>query len=149
MAVAGPSCRRPAGRPAARRRRGPWAAGLGSRRDRGAVPPVGPARPLPPQARPPWLLPGPGVGVAVTAIEDLVSRKWLAEVVSVEETSVQVQAAFCQALEAEGLMDQVAARLDGTIDLAVDDPVRPILLALSLIHPEWRADRACGVRPAA
>ncbi len=88
-------------------------------------------------------------GVAVTAIEDLVSRKWLAEVVSVEETSVQVQAAFCQALEAEGLMDQVAARLDGTIDLAVDDPVRPILLALSDIHPEWRADRACGVRPAA
>src|SRR6266498_4200707 len=65
MAVAGPSCRRPAGRPAARRRRGPWAAGLGSRRDRGAVPPVGPARPLPPQARPPWLLPGPGVGLAV------------------------------------------------------------------------------------
>src|SRR6266545_528960 len=49
----------------------------------------------------------------------------------------------------EDLVDQVAARLDGTIDLAVDDPVRPILLALSDIHPEWRADRACGVRPAA
>jgi hypothetical protein len=26
-------------------------------------------------------------------------------------------------------MDQVAARLDGTIDLACDDPARPILLA--------------------
>jgi putative transposase len=73
---------------------------------------------------------------AVTVIEDLVSRKWLAEVVSSEETSVQVQAAFCQALEAEGLMEQVAARLDGTLDLAVDDPARPILLAMSDNGPQ-------------
>jgi putative transposase len=72
----------------------------------------------------------------VTVIEDLVSRKWLAEVVSTEETSVQVQAAFCQALEAEGLVEQVAARLDGTLDLAVDDPARPILLALSDNGPQ-------------
>ncbi|HEU4398025.1 MAG TPA: integrase core domain-containing protein [Actinomycetota bacterium] len=75
-------------------------------------------------------------GAAVTAIEDLVSRKWLGEVVSVEETSVQVQAAFCQALEAEGLMDLVAARLDGTVDLACDDPTRPILLAMSDNGPQ-------------
>jgi putative transposase len=60
----------------------------------------------------------------MTVTEDLVSRKWLAEVVSAEETSVQVQAAFCQALEVEGLMEQVAARLDGTLDLARDDPAR-------------------------
>jgi len=86
---------------------------------------------------------------AVTVIEELVSRKWLCGVVSTEETSVQVQAAFGQALEAEGLMEQVAARLDGTLDLAVDDPARPILLALSDIHSGWRADGACGVRPAA
>jgi hypothetical protein len=41
-------------------------------------------------------------------------------------------------------MDQVGARLDGTIDPACDDPARPILLALSDnapaddlgIHPE-------------
>jgi putative transposase len=69
--------------------------------------------------------------MAVTAIEDLVSRKWLGEVVSAEETSAQVQAAFCDALEAEGLMGQVAARLDGTLDLSVDDDRRPILLAMS------------------
>jgi putative transposase len=75
-------------------------------------------------------------GAAVCAIEDLVSRKWLGEVVSVEETSVQVQAAFCQALEAEGFMDQVAARLDGTVDLACDDPGRPILLAMSDNGPQ-------------
>ena len=78
-------------------------------------------RPLPRPARsvrqpfPDWVTYQPGMlwifdtthftraGVAVCAIEDLVSRKWLTEVVSVEETSVQVQAAFCQALEAEGL----------------------------------------------
>ena len=33
-------------------------------------------------------------------------------------------------------MDQVAARLDGTVDLACDDPTRPILLAMSDIHAE-------------
>ena len=41
-------------------------------------------------------------GVAVTVIEDLVSRKWLAEIVSAEETSTQVQVVFTDALEAEG-----------------------------------------------
>ena len=74
--------------------------------------------------------------MAVTAIEDLVSRKWLGEVVSAEETSAQVQAAFCDALEAEGLMGQVAARLDGTLDLSVDDDRRPILLAMSDNGPQ-------------
>jgi putative transposase len=74
--------------------------------------------------------------MAVTAIEDLVSRKWLAQLVSAEETSAQVQAAFCDALEAEGLMDQVAARLDGTLDLRTDDDQRPILLAMSDNGPQ-------------
>jgi hypothetical protein len=111
-------------------------------------------RPLPRPARsvrqpfPDWVCYRPGMlwifdtthftraMTAVTVIEDLVSRRWLCEVVSVEETSVQVQAAFCEALEAEGLMDQVAARLDGTVDLACDDPTRPILLAMSDYSPQ-------------
>ena len=88
-------------------------------------------------------------GVAATVVEDLVSRKWLAEVVSVEATSTQVQVLFTEALEAEGLLELVTARQDGLVDLTVDDPARPVLLALSDIHSEWRADRACGVRPAA
>jgi putative transposase len=88
-------------------------------------------------------------GVAATVIEDLVSRKWLAEVVSVEETSTQVQVVFTEALEREGLAELIGARQDGLVDPSVDDPARPVLLALSDIHPEWRADRACGVRPAA
>ena len=69
-------------------------------------------------------------GMAVLIIEDLVSRKWLTEIVSSEETSTQVELAFTAALEAEGLLEQVDARHDdGRVDLGVDDEHRPILLA--------------------
>jgi hypothetical protein len=56
---------------------------------------------------------------------------------------------FCDALEAEGLLERISGSQDGLVDPTVDDPSQPVLLALSDIHPEWRADRACGVRPAA
>jgi putative transposase len=85
---------------------------------------------------------------AATVVEDLVSRKWLAETVSAEETSTHVQVVFTDALVREGLLELVTARQDGLADPTVDDPSRPVLLALSDIHPEWCADRACGVRPA-
>jgi hypothetical protein len=75
-------------------------------------------------------------GVAATVIEDLVSRKWLAEIVSVEETSTQVQVVFTQALEREGLLARVTARQDGLVDPTVDDPARPVLLALSDHGPQ-------------
>ncbi len=51
-------------------------------------------------------------GVAATVVEDLVSRKWIAHIVSGEETSTQVQLVFTDALELEGLMDGVLARID-------------------------------------
>ena len=75
-------------------------------------------------------------GVAATVVEDLVSRKWLAEVVSAEETSTQVQVVFTQALEREGLLELVSARQDGLVDPTVDDPARPVLLALSDNGPQ-------------
>jgi transposase InsO family protein len=75
-------------------------------------------------------------GMAVLAIEDLVSRKWLTTVVSVEETSTQVKLAFTEALIVEGLMDAVAARQDALADPTVDDPDRPILLAVSDNGPQ-------------
>ena len=75
-------------------------------------------------------------GVAATVIEDLVSRKWLAEIVSAEETSTQLQVVFTEALEAEGLLARVAARQDGLVDPSVDDPSRPVLLALSDNGPQ-------------
>lgn len=74
--------------------------------------------------------------VAATVIEDLVSRKWLATIVSGEETSTQVQIVFTDALIAEGLMDKIAARADGLVDAMVDDPSRPILLAVSDNGPQ-------------
>ena len=64
-------------------------------------------------------------------VEDLVSRKWLAEIVSAEETSTQLEVVFTEALELEGLLERVTARHDGLVDPTVDDPSRPILLALS------------------
>jgi len=76
-------------------------------------------------------------GMAVLIIEDLVSRKWLTEIVSVEETSTQVELAFTAALDAEGLLDVVDARHgDGRVDLTDDDDTRPILLAVSDNGPQ-------------
>jgi hypothetical protein len=42
---------------------------------------------------------------AVFAVMDLVTRKWITELVSIEETSTQVQVAFMDALETEGLLE--------------------------------------------
>jgi putative transposase len=76
-------------------------------------------------------------GMAVLILEDMVSRKWLTEIVSSEETSTQVELAFTAALEAEGLLDTVDARHDdGRVDLGVDDESRPILLAVSDNGPQ-------------
>jgi hypothetical protein len=64
-------------------------------------------------------------GVAATVIEDLVSRKWLAHIVSGEETSTQVQLVFTDALELEGLMDDVLARIDRPT--VGPSPTRPLM----------------------
>ncbi len=78
----------------------------------------------------------PRARVAVIAIEDLVSRKWIGEIVSSEETSTQVQVLFTDALAAEGLLPLVEARQDGLVDPTVDDESRPILLAMSDNGPQ-------------
>lgn len=76
-------------------------------------------------------------GMAVLIIEDLVSRKWITEIVSAEETSTQVEVAFTAALEAEGLLEAVDARHDdGLVDIGTDDQARPILLAVSDNGPQ-------------
>lgn len=69
--------------------------------------------------------------VAVTVVEDLVSRKWLADIVSSEETSTQIEIVFTDALAAEGLLGAVERRADGLVDITADDERRPILLAVS------------------
>ena len=76
-------------------------------------------------------------GMAVLIIQDLVSRKWITEIVSSEETSTQVELAFTAALELEGLLEQIDARYDdGRVDVSIDDPLRPILLAVSDNGPQ-------------
>jgi hypothetical protein len=79
----------------------------------------------------------PRAKMAVLIIEDLVSRKWITEIVSVEETSIQVELGFTAALEAEGLFDAIDARhADGRVDISQDDPSRPVLLVVSDNGPQ-------------
>jgi putative transposase len=78
-------------------------------------------------------------GTSAVAVMDLVTRKWLVTLVSAEETSTQIQVAFIEALEAEGLMELIEARVDQTVDLSADDPSRPILLAVSDNGPQMRS----------
>ncbi len=71
-------------------------------------------------------------GMTVLIIEDLVSRKWLTHLVSVEETHTQVENAFTAALDAEGLLE-AAIELGGAgrVDPDAEDGLSPILLAVS------------------
>lgn len=64
----------------------------------------------------------------VFAVVDMVSRYWIATLVSSEETSTQVRVVFDQALVDQGLDELLT---DDRLDLDADDPARPILLAVS------------------
>jgi putative transposase len=72
----------------------------------------------------------------VVMIMDLVTRKWITELVSAEETGLQVQLAFTHALELEGLLDQVDEHQRRLADPTVEDPERPVLLAVSDNGPQ-------------
>jgi len=64
--------------------------------------------------------------MAVLIIEDLMSRKWLTDIV-----------AFTAALDKQELLDLVQTRRDdGLVDPSVDDETRPILLAVSDNGPQ-------------
>ena len=79
--------------------------------------------------------------MAVLIIEDLVSRKWITHVVSAEETSTQVEVAFTEALEAEGLFETIDARADALTDAGQDEIAegRPVLLIVSDNGPQMRS----------
>jgi transposase InsO family protein len=74
--------------------------------------------------------------ISATAILDLVTRKWIATIVSAEETSTQIEVVFTDALDAEGLLDAALERGEQWLDLTVDDERRPILLAVSDNGPQ-------------
>ncbi len=67
------------------------------------------------------------------AIVDVVSRRWIDTLVSIEETSTQVQVLFDHALIVEGLAELITPE---RLELAVEDPARPILLACSDNGPQ-------------
>lgn len=85
---------------------------------------------------------------AVFAVMDLVTRKWITELVSIEETSTQVQVVFMDALEIEGLLELVEARQDAapadTSPFDADvDVLPPVLLAVSDNGPQMTS---CSTR---
>jgi len=84
---------------------------------------------------------------AVFAVMDLVTRKWITELISIEETSTQVQVVFIDALELEGLLELVEARQDAPPpDLpfaAAQDVLAPVLLAVSDNGPQMTS---CSTR---
>ncbi len=74
---------------------------------------------------------------ATTAITDVISRKWVGDVTSTEETSIQVQAAFIRALRDEGLAEVIEERSsDGTVPYDPDDDRLPVLLVMSDNGPQ-------------
>ena len=77
---------------------------------------------------------------AAIAVMDLVTRKWLNTVLSAEETSTQVQVAFIEALEAEGILEGNEARADGSGEVGVDNPKLPVLLAVSDNGPQMTSE---------
>jgi len=72
----------------------------------------------------------------VFAIVDMVSRKWIDTLLSVEESATQVKVIFEHAVEIEGLLELLT---DQRLDLDVEDPARPILLAVSDNGPPMAA----------
>lgn len=85
------------------------------------------------------------------AILDLVSRKWVATLVSAEETSTQVETCFWIALEQEGMLDLIDTAVttklrealltgdDEQISIAIDAGEIPLLLAVSDNGPQMRS----------
>lgn len=67
------------------------------------------------------------------AIIDLVSRKWIATLVTQEESSTQVEVIFDAALEAEGLSAEIERR---ALSVVEHDAELPILLAVSDNGPQ-------------
>lgn len=70
-------------------------------------------------------------------ITDVISKKWIAEITSSEETSIQVQAVFTRALRDEGFLDLIEAlTTTGDAPVDIDDEHRPILLVMSDNGPQ-------------
>jgi hypothetical protein len=88
-------------------------------------------------------------GRAAIAVMDVVSRYWLTTLVSAQETSLQVEVAFINALTAAGLehlidLDTLHALRAGQITVTDLDDRSPVLLALSDNGPQMRSTDTRG-----
>ena len=81
----------------------------------------------------------PRAGRVAYAILDVVTRKWLATLVTAEETATQVEVVFTDALDSEGLWPAVEARQADRARHGDDSDQEPILLAMSDNGPQMRA----------
>ncbi len=82
------------------------------------------------------------------AVMDVVSRRWLATLVSAEETSVQIEVAFTDALHREGLDERIDAGLLAQLRAGEREPAEldgpdadgvPVLIAMSDNGPQMRS----------
>ena len=73
------------------------------------------------------------------AVMDVVTRKWLATVVSAEETASQVEVLFTEALDAEGIWPDIEARSARQARSGEGREHEPVLLALSDNGPQMTA----------
>jgi transposase InsO family protein len=83
-------------------------------------------------------------GRAAIAVMDVVSRYWLTTLVSAQETSLQVEVAFINALRSAGLehlidLDTLQLLRTGQISLTDLDHRSPVLLAVSDNGPQMRS----------
>jgi len=82
------------------------------------------------------------------AVMDVVSRRWLSTLVSAEETSTQVEAAFLAALDEEQLAERIDTRLLAALRAGTATPAEldgpdadgvPVLVAMSDNGPQMRS----------
>ena len=76
----------------------------------------------------------------VYGIVDIVSKKWISTLLCPEATSVQVKVVFLNALDSDGILEDLEWRLDRPDDVDLSDTAAPILLAVSDNGPEMRSD---------
>lgn len=75
-------------------------------------------------------------GAATTVFSDVISRKWIADITSVDETSIEVQAVFNRALRVEGLDELIDERNPDSVPWDPDSDEVPVLLVMSDNGPQ-------------
>ena len=75
-------------------------------------------------------------GAATTVISDVISRKWIADLTSADETSTEVQAVFARALRDEGIEERIEAANPDGVAWDPDSDDIPVLLAMSDNGPQ-------------